>query len=140
MFSRRREAPKTPSPLPCASSPSQRESRRRPRPRPSVPAETRALPRGPGRNQRYCCMEPEPWIPSAGLFPPAADGKARIRGSERRDVGPGDRSEAWDRFVGGFRGGRPICCALLFFGKPRAGLMRAKQEHRAGSSIQACDR
>ncbi|CAJ1349198.1 unnamed protein product [Effrenium voratum] len=33
---------------------------------------------GPGRNQRYCCMEPEPWIPSAGLFPPAADGKACI--------------------------------------------------------------
>jgi len=23
---------------------------------------------GPGNNQRYCCMEPEPWIPSAGLF------------------------------------------------------------------------
>ena len=28
---------------------------------------------GPGNNQRYCCMEPEPWIPSAGLF----DNKAR---------------------------------------------------------------
>jgi len=27
---------------------------------------------GSGNNQRYCCMEPEPWIPSAGLF----DGKA----------------------------------------------------------------
>lgn len=27
---------------------------------------------GQGTTQRYCCMEPEPWIPSSGLF----DGKA----------------------------------------------------------------
>lgn len=29
---------------------------------------------GQGTTQRYCCMEPEPWIPSSGLF----DGKACI--------------------------------------------------------------
>ena len=36
-----------------------------------IPAPTFSWP-GQGTTQRYCCMEPEPWIPSSGLF----DGKA----------------------------------------------------------------
>lgn len=52
---------------------------------------------GQGTTQRYCCMEPEPWIPSSGLF----DGKPCIPASMGDEIcGQKGFADVYEKFKG----------------------------------------
>ncbi|CAK9089637.1 unnamed protein product [Durusdinium trenchii] len=56
---------------------------------------------GPGTTQRYCCMEPQPWIPSSGLFPQTNDGKPCIPTDLHEQIcGENGFAHVYDHFKG----------------------------------------